>query len=259
MPAFVASCSAAETAPLTPRHGGRGGAVIGPHSTDASERAPASEWPATAQAAGGVAGERRERSCGHATQAPTITACRPQQRAGAVTVTAGAAVLLVGTFLTWLRSGATERSSYDVFDLVDRLGFSEGGLVGWALRLWPLVPLLLVLTVIAWWFPASGSGVDRNTNGAHARRASLCRCRRRRRRQRTGCRAVQRRRWADRDTGRRDRDARRARPDRVHRHSPRASSTSFSTCGRSVMMPSTPRSSRRVISSGSSIVQTWTW
>ena len=51
-----------------------------------------------------------------------------QQRAGAVTVTAGAAVLLVGTFLTWLRSGATERSSYDVFDLVDRLGFSEGGL-----------------------------------------------------------------------------------------------------------------------------------
>ena len=54
-----------------------------------------------------------------------------QQRAGAVTVTAGAAVLLVGTFLTWLRSGATERSSYDVFDLVDRLGFSEGGLMGW--------------------------------------------------------------------------------------------------------------------------------
>jgi hypothetical protein len=81
-----------------------------------------------------------------------------QQRAGAITATVGAAVLLVGTFLTWLRSGATERSSYDVFDLVDRLGFSEGGLVGWALRLWPLLPLLLVLTVIAWWFPASGSG-----------------------------------------------------------------------------------------------------
>ena len=79
-----------------------------------------------------------------------------QQRAGAVTVTAGAAVLLVGTFLTWLRSGATERSSYDVFDLVDRLGFSEGGLVGWALRLWPLVPLLLVIAVIAWWVPTSG-------------------------------------------------------------------------------------------------------
>jgi hypothetical protein len=79
------------------------------------------------------------------------------QRAGAITVTVGAAVLLVGTFLTWLRSGATKRSSYDVFDLVDRLGFSEGGLVGWALRLWPLVPLLLVVAVITWWWPSSRS------------------------------------------------------------------------------------------------------
>jgi hypothetical protein len=80
------------------------------------------------------------------------------QRAGAITVSAGAAVVLAGTFLTWLRSGATERSSYDVFDLVDRLGFSEGGLVGWALRLWPLLPLLLVLAVVAWWWPSAGSG-----------------------------------------------------------------------------------------------------
>ena len=80
------------------------------------------------------------------------------QRVGAITVTVGAAVVLVGTFLTWLRSGATERSSYDVFDLVDRLGFSEGGLVGWALRLWPLLPLVLVLAVVAWWWPSSGRG-----------------------------------------------------------------------------------------------------
>jgi hypothetical protein len=80
------------------------------------------------------------------------------QRAGAITVSAGAALVLVGTFLTWLRSGATERSSYDVFDLVDRLGFSEGGLVGWALRLWPLLPLVLVLAVVTWWWPSSGRG-----------------------------------------------------------------------------------------------------
>jgi hypothetical protein len=80
------------------------------------------------------------------------------QRAGAITVTVGAAVLLVGTFLTWVRSGATQRSSYDVFDLVERLGFSEGGLVGWGLRLWPLVPLLLVATVITSWSPFSSSG-----------------------------------------------------------------------------------------------------
>ena len=104
-----------------------------------------------------MAGERREQSCRARYAGAYHHGVSTQQRAGAVTVTAGAAVLLVGTFLTWLRSGATERSSYDVFDLVDRLGFSEGGLMGWALRLWPLVPLLLVLTVIAWWFPASGS------------------------------------------------------------------------------------------------------
>ena len=81
------------------------------------------------------------------------------QRAGAITVSAGAAILLVGTFMTWLRSGATDRSSYDVFDLVERLGFSEGGLVGWGLRLWPLLPLLLVATLITWWSPFSGAGM----------------------------------------------------------------------------------------------------
>ena len=80
------------------------------------------------------------------------------QRAGAIAVTGGAVVLLIGTFLTWLRSGAMDRSSYDVFDLVDRLGFSEGGMVGWALRLWPLVPLVLVVTVITWWAPFAGTG-----------------------------------------------------------------------------------------------------
>ena len=75
------------------------------------------------------------------------------RRAGAITVTVGAAVLLIGTFLTWLQSGERDRSSYDLFGLVDRLGFSKGGFVGWALRLWPLVPLLLVATVITWWSP----------------------------------------------------------------------------------------------------------
>lgn len=61
---------------------------------------------------------------------------------------------MIGTFLTWVRSGAADRSSYDVFDLVDRLGFSEDGVVGWALRLWPLVPLLLVVAVVAGWWPS---------------------------------------------------------------------------------------------------------
>jgi hypothetical protein len=69
-------------------------------------------------------------------------------------VTIGAGITLIGTFLTWVRSGATERSSYEVFDLVDRLGFSPEGAVGWALRLWPLVPVLLVFAVVATWLAA---------------------------------------------------------------------------------------------------------
>ena len=80
------------------------------------------------------------------------------RRAGAIIVTSAAAVLLIGTFLTWLQSGERDRSSYDLFSLVDRLGFSEGGVVGWALRLWPLVPLLLVATVITWWSPFNSTG-----------------------------------------------------------------------------------------------------
>ena len=75
-----------------------------------------------------------------------------RRHVGVTVVTAGAVVALVGTFLTWVRSGAAERSSYDVFDLVDRLGFSPNGVVGIALRAWPLVPLLLALSVaVHWW------------------------------------------------------------------------------------------------------------
>lgn len=76
----------------------------------------------------------------------------------------GALVVLVGSFLPWLSSGAVQRSSYDLFGIVDRLGFSPGGVVGWAVRLWPLLPLLLVLTVIthhlrldAAWLPSARS------------------------------------------------------------------------------------------------------
>jgi len=77
------------------------------------------------------------------------------RRAGAIVVSVGAVVILIGTFLTWVRSGATGRSSYELFELVDRLGFSPDGLVGRALRVWPLVPMLLVLAVVgAWWHPS---------------------------------------------------------------------------------------------------------
>ena len=70
---------------------------------------------------------------------------------GAVTVTAGAGTALIGTFLPWLRSGARDRSSYAIFDLVERLGFAPDGPVAWSLRLWPLVPLVLVALSVACW------------------------------------------------------------------------------------------------------------
>ena len=71
--------------------------------------------------------------------------------AGRAIAAVGALVTLIGTFLPWLASGAVDRSSYDLLDIVERLGFSPDGLVGLALTVWPLAPLLLVLTIIAQW------------------------------------------------------------------------------------------------------------
>lgn len=63
---------------------------------------------------------------------------------------------MVGTFLPWLRSGARDRASYTIFDLVERLGFAPDGVIAWSLRLWPLVPLLLVVVVTTAWSVATG-------------------------------------------------------------------------------------------------------
>ena len=72
---------------------------------------------------------------------------------GQVTASLGGLVALVGTFLPWLRSGTRGRSSYEIFSLVDRLGISPSSVVGWGVRLWPVVPFLLVLAVTLEWFP----------------------------------------------------------------------------------------------------------
>jgi hypothetical protein len=65
--------------------------------------------------------------------------------------TAAAGVVLVGVFAPWLRSGATTRSSFDLLDLAERLGFAQDGAFAWAVRFWPLVPLLVVSAVVALW------------------------------------------------------------------------------------------------------------
>jgi len=82
----------------------------------------------------------------------TYAAAVQRNLIGRVLATVGALVAIVGTFLPWLRSGARERNSYDIFSLVERLGISRSSIVGWGVRLWPLVPFLLVLTVVLVWF-----------------------------------------------------------------------------------------------------------
>ena len=68
-----------------------------------------------------------------------------------VALTVGAALTLAGVFAPWLRSGTSSRSSFELFDLVDRLGFAPGGAFEWAVRLWPLVPLITIGAAVASW------------------------------------------------------------------------------------------------------------
>ena len=91
--------------------------------------------------------------------APYARAMSQGRIVGSAIVTGGAVVTLTGTFLGWVRSGSSARSSYDVFALVDRLGFSPNGVVGSILRVWPLVPLMLVVGVIGQWSHARRRGL----------------------------------------------------------------------------------------------------
>ena len=64
----------------------------------------------------------------------------------------GALTTVVGSLSPWVASGTVDRSSYEIFQLVDRLGFAEDGPFGIAVRAWPLMPLLVVTgTVAMWW------------------------------------------------------------------------------------------------------------
>lgn len=66
-------------------------------------------------------------------------------------VTAAAGVALLGVFAPWLESGETRRSSFELFELVDRLGFAPDGTFASVLRMWPIVPLALIASVVAAW------------------------------------------------------------------------------------------------------------
>jgi hypothetical protein len=73
-------------------------------------------------------------------------------RAPTVVFTAAAAVTLVGTFIPWLRTGSTRRSSYDLLGVLSRLGVGQSDVVSTLVRWWPVVPLLITAAVVsAWW------------------------------------------------------------------------------------------------------------
>ena len=69
---------------------------------------------------------------------------------GAVTV--GGVVSIVGMFAPWVRTGAASRSSFELADLVARLGYAPDGPIGLALRTWPMAPLSVVVAVVATWW-----------------------------------------------------------------------------------------------------------
>jgi hypothetical protein len=69
---------------------------------------------------------------------------------GAYTV--AGTVVVSSTFLPWLHSGSTSRTSYELLGLLDRLGIAPDGPVSVLVRWWPLVPLVVTTAVVlAWW------------------------------------------------------------------------------------------------------------
>jgi hypothetical protein len=77
-------------------------------------------------------------------------------RNGALTLAVG--LTLLGLFAPWVQSGSSTRSSFELLDLAQRLGFTQGGAFEWAVRLWPFVPLAMMSAVVAVWFARSNIG-----------------------------------------------------------------------------------------------------
>ena len=56
--------------------------------------------------------------------------------------------VLVTTFLRWARTGRQWRSSYDLFAVARRVGFTDNELLASALRWWVLLPALVGLALV---------------------------------------------------------------------------------------------------------------
>jgi hypothetical protein len=70
------------------------------------------------------------------------------RRWGVGLVTAGGVSTVVAMFGPWVRSGSNYRSSFELVNLIDRLGFAANGPVAAALRSWPCAPLAVIVTIV---------------------------------------------------------------------------------------------------------------
>lgn len=62
---------------------------------------------------------------------------------------AGACLVLAGSFLSWFRSGARTRSSYELFAVVGRIGVVPSPVAAVAISLWVTVPVVTATLVAA--------------------------------------------------------------------------------------------------------------
>ena len=76
----------------------------------------------------------------------TAVPARASRTGARLLLCAGPAVLVIGTFLPWLRSGRTSRNSYATDGAVRRL-LDVDGLTAAALRMWPFVSLLCAAAI----------------------------------------------------------------------------------------------------------------
>ena len=74
---------------------------------------------------------------------------RSMTRAHAVGVhVLGLLGVLVTTFVRWVRTGGQWRSSYDLFDVARRVGFTNNAMLASALRFWVLLPALVGVALV---------------------------------------------------------------------------------------------------------------
>ena len=75
-----------------------------------------------------------------------------------VAAAACAVVAVVGMGLPWVYSGHVARSSFQLLGLIDRLGFAPNGPLRYAIKWWPMVPLLLTVAVMLMFWRRYRSG-----------------------------------------------------------------------------------------------------